>query len=56
LARFLWEGRNRTDWPQLQATCDRISSVLTHWIDLEPDQPLIICETAATARTTEPGS
>lgn len=42
VARFLWEGRRRTDWPALCALCIRISAVLTLRIDVEPDLPLVI--------------
>lgn len=41
-ARFLWEGRSRSDWPALQALCTRISAALTLRIDIEPDRPLFI--------------
>jgi hypothetical protein len=40
-ARFLWDGRSRTDWPSLQATCSRMSIALTHRIDVDPDRPRV---------------
>jgi hypothetical protein len=43
VARFLWEGRRRTDWPALRALCIRISTVLTLRTDVAPDLPLVIC-------------
>lgn len=34
-ARFLWEGRHRTDWPALQALCTQVSAALTLRVDVE---------------------
>ncbi len=42
-ARFLWEGRRRSDWPPLQEGCARMSIALTFRIDVEPDRPLVVC-------------
>jgi hypothetical protein len=42
-ARFLWEGRRRSDWPPLQEGCARMSIALTRRIDVEPDRPLVVC-------------
>ena len=50
--RFLWEGRRRTNWPALQATCTRMSIALTHRIDVEPDRPLVAYESAGKCHGT----
>src|SRR4051794_7959104 len=55
-ARFLWEGRSRTDWPPLQTTCDHMSIALTLRIDVEPDRPLLVYVTQPEDRATEQAS
>jgi hypothetical protein len=55
-ARFLWQGRQRFDQPQLQAACDRMSIALTCRIDIEPDGALVAYEPRSTARATEHAS
>lgn len=55
-ARFLWEGRRRTDWPTLQASCTRTSAALTLRIDIEPDLPLVVYGQPGAARATERAS
>jgi hypothetical protein len=55
-ARFLWEGRSRTDWPPLEAACARISIALTLRIDVEPDRPLLVYMTQPEGRATERAS
>lgn len=42
VARFLWEGRRRADWPALRAVCIRISAALTLRLDVEPDLPFVV--------------
>lgn len=54
--RFLWEGRSRSDWPSLQATCTRMSIALTHRIDVEPEQPLVACASSVVDRAAERAS
>lgn len=55
-ARFLWEGRSRTDWPPLQSACAHMSIALTLRIDVEPDRPLLVYGTQPGDRATEQAS
>jgi hypothetical protein len=55
-ARFLWEGRSRTDWPPLQTACTHMSIALTVRIDVEPDRPLLVYVTRPEDRATEQAS
>jgi hypothetical protein len=42
-ARFLREGRARTDWTALHAVCTRMLAALTVRFDLDPDLSLLVC-------------
>lgn len=55
-ARFLWEGRRRTDWPALRALCTRISAALTLRLDVESDLPLVVYRPPGAERATERAS
>lgn len=55
VARFLWEGRRRTDWPALRALCIRISTVLTLRTDVDPDLPLLVCHQPGSENGHGPG-
>lgn len=55
-ARFLWEGRHRTDWPALRVLCTRISAALTLRLDVEPELSLIVYRQPSAERATERAS
>jgi hypothetical protein len=55
-ARFLWEGRSRTDWPPMLAAAARMSIAMTLRIDVEPDRPLLVYVTLPEDRATEQAS
>lgn len=54
--RFLWEGRQQTEWPALRALCTRISAALTFRLDVEPELSLIVYRQPNAEQATERAS